>query len=93
MGAFREAIREDVREELRDQATRHRTAARFYAGSGAAALYGGAAFTAFVLLVLAMALPGWAAALIVAALLLAVAYWLRRAARGESAVPPGRRRD
>lgn len=97
-----QVVRDAIRDELREQTKKQRRSARMYAGAGAAGLYGGAALTAFLLLVLAMALPYWAAALIVAVLLLGAAVLLSRGARTsrralpdqpaaplEPGVPPG----
>jgi hypothetical protein len=74
-------VREELRTELREQARTHRRRARLYAGSAVAGFYGGAALVAFLVLALALGLPSWASALIVAAVLIAVAVLLRQAAR------------
>jgi membrane protein implicated in regulation of membrane protease activity len=58
-----------------------------YAASGAVALYAGAAVALAVGLALALGLPDWAAALITAAILGAVAYVLRGAARPAASRP------
>lgn len=98
-----QVVRDAIKDELREQTRKQRRAARMYAGAGAAGLYGGAALTAFLLLVLAMALPYWAAALIVGLLLVGAAVVLSRSARDggcgvsanpasepmEPGVPPG----
>ncbi|EYT82995.1 hypothetical protein CF54_10030, partial [Streptomyces sp. Tu 6176] len=76
-----QVARETVRDELREQARRQRRTALLYAASGAVALYAGAAVALAMGLALAIGLPGWAAALITAAVLGAAAYALRRAAR------------
>ncbi|MGW2033704.1 phage holin family protein [Streptomyces sp. NPDC001811] len=76
-----QVARETVREELREQSRKRRRTAALYAASGAAALYAGGAVALAVGLALAIVLPGWAAALISAALLGAVACLLRGAAR------------
>ncbi|MEW2287721.1 phage holin family protein [Streptomyces sp. NPDC047841] len=76
-----QVARETVREELREQSRKRRRTAVLYAASGAAALYAGGAVALAAGLALAIGLPGWAAALITAALLGAVAYFLRGAAR------------
>lgn len=85
--------RETVRDELREQSRKQRRTALLYAASGAAALYAGAAVALAVGLALAMGLPGWAAALITAAILGAAAYALRGAAahpKHGHPSPPGR---
>lgn len=76
-----QVARETVRDELREQTRRQRRKATLYAASGAVALYAGAAVALTVGLALAVVLPGWAAALITAALLGVAAYLLRGAAR------------
>lgn len=76
-----QVARETVRDELREQTRKQRRRATLYAASGAVALYAGAALALAVGLALAIALPDWAAALITAAILGAVAYLLRGAAR------------
>ncbi|WP_030346754.1 phage holin family protein [Streptomyces sp. NRRL S-1022] len=75
-----QVARETVRDELREQSRKRRRTAVLYAASGAAALYAGGAVALAVGLALAIGLPGWAAALITAALLGVVAYALRGAA-------------
>jgi hypothetical protein len=70
-----------VREALRAETHRERPYARLYAGSAAAGLLGGAALTACLVLALALAMPGWAAALIVGVVLVALAVLLKNAAR------------
>ncbi|MGW7514045.1 phage holin family protein [Streptomyces sp. NPDC054796] len=75
------AIEEELREEIRAQAFRRTV--RLNGGAAASALYGGAALAIAIALVLALVLPGWAAFLIVAAALFALAYALRSAARGD----------
>ncbi|AOR31155.1 hypothetical protein BFF78_08940 [Streptomyces fodineus] len=75
-----QVARETVRDELREQTRKRRRAAMLYAASGAAALYAGAAVALALGLALAIGLPGWAAALITAAILGAVAFVLRGAA-------------
>ncbi|MFF7110895.1 phage holin family protein [Streptomyces albogriseolus] len=80
--------RESVRAELREQTRGQRRKAALYAGSGAAALYAGAAVALAVGLALDLVLPGWAAALITAALLTAVAFALRTAARPAAPAAP-----
>ncbi|MFJ8184920.1 phage holin family protein [Streptomyces sp. NPDC096105] len=76
--------RESVRAELREQTRGQRRRAALYAGSGAAALYAGAAVALSVGLALDLVLPGWAAALITAVILAAVAFVLRTAARPDT---------
>ncbi|MFF5408086.1 phage holin family protein [Streptomyces misionensis] len=76
-----QVARVTVREELREQTRKQRRTATLYAASGATALYAGGAVALAVGLALAIGLPGWAAALITAALLAAAAYALRAGAR------------
>ncbi|MGC9539376.1 phage holin family protein [Streptomyces sp. UG1] len=76
-----QVARETVRDELREQTRRQRRRATLYAASGAVALYAGAALALALGLGLAAGLPDWAAALITAVILGAVAYVLRGAAR------------
>jgi hypothetical protein len=83
--------RETVREELREQTRRQRRTALLYAGSGAVALYAGAALALTLGLALALGLPDWAAALITAVILGVVAYALREAARPKAAGGAGTR--
>ncbi|MER6027684.1 phage holin family protein [Streptomyces sp. NPDC001851] len=87
-----QVARETVRDELREQSRKQRRTALLYAASGAAALYAGAAVALAVGLALAIGLPGWAAALITAAILGAAAYALRGAAHPKPGHPsaPGR---
>ncbi|MGW0533197.1 phage holin family protein [Streptomyces sp. NPDC003032] len=80
-------IRTELREELREQTKKQRRKAALYAGSGATALYAGAAVALAVGLALALVLPDWAAALIVGALLGLAAVLLRKAARPGSGRP------
>jgi hypothetical protein len=82
-----QVARETVRDELREQTRRQRRTAMLYAASGAVALYAGAALALAVGLALAIGLPGWAAALVTAAVLGAVAYVLRGAARPSGSRP------
>ncbi|MES5818931.1 phage holin family protein [Streptomyces sp. RG80] len=82
-----QVARETVREELREQTRKQRRKAMLYAASGAVALYAGAALALALGLVLALGLPDWAAALITAAILGAVAYVLRGAARPSTSRP------
>ncbi|MFB9467495.1 phage holin family protein, partial [Streptomyces cinereospinus] len=76
-----QVARETIRDELRQQTRKQRRKATLYAASGAVALYAGAAVALAAGLALALVLPGWAAALITAALLGAAAHLLRSAAR------------
>ncbi|GGN30090.1 phage holin family protein [Streptomyces fuscichromogenes] len=76
-----QVARETVRDELREQGRKRRRAAVLYGASGAVALYAGAAVALAVGLAWAILLPGWAAALVTAAMLGAVAYALREAGR------------
>ena len=82
-----QVARETVRDELREQTRKQRRTAMLYAASGAVALYAGAALALAVGLALALGLPDWAAALITAAILGAVAYVLRGAARPAGSRP------
>lgn len=82
-----QVARETVRDELREQTRKQRRTAMLYAASGAVALYAGAALALAVGLALALGLPDWAAALITAAILGAVAYVLRGAARPAASRP------
>lgn len=82
-----QVARETVRDELREQSRKQRRTAMLYAASGAAALYAGGAVALAAGLALASGLPGWAAALITAALLGVAAYFLRRAAHGDRHTP------
>ncbi|NUP20154.1 MAG: hypothetical protein HOZ81_29520, partial [Streptomyces sp.] len=75
-----QVARETVRDELREQTRRQRRRAMLYAASGAVALYAGAALALTLGLGLAAGLPDWAAALITAVILGALAYVLRGAA-------------
>ncbi|MBO3677617.1 phage holin family protein [Streptomyces sp. NEAU-YJ-81] len=81
------AVRDEVRRELREQSGRR--AVRLYGGAAAAALYAGGALTACLVLLFALALPAWAAALIVFALLLVAAGWLKNSAAQASGPGPG----
>ncbi|MFJ8151342.1 phage holin family protein [Streptomyces sp. NPDC094468] len=85
-----QVARETVRDELREQGRKRRRTALLYGASGAVALYAGAALAAAVGLALAAVLPGWAAALVTAAVLGAGAAMLRRAARPSRPHAPGR---
>jgi hypothetical protein len=76
-----QVARETVRDELREQTRKQRRRATLYAASGALALYAGAALALAVGLALALGLPDWAAALITAVILGALAYVLRGMAR------------
>ncbi|MET8078596.1 phage holin family protein [Streptomyces sp. NPDC005303] len=82
-----QVARETVRDELREQTRKQRRTAMLYAASGAVALYAGAALALAVGLALALGLPDWAAALITAVILGAVAYVLRGAARPSASRP------
>ncbi|MFI6931243.1 phage holin family protein [Streptomyces sp. NPDC050287] len=89
-----QVARETIRDELREQTRKQRRTAMLYAASGAAALYAGAAVALAVGLALAIGLPDWAAALITAVILGAVAYALRGAAHPTASRPtPGRAAD
>ncbi|MFE9875919.1 phage holin family protein [Streptomyces sp. NPDC005784] len=82
--------RQTIRDELREQTGKKRRTAALYAASGAAALYSGAALVLALGLALASVLPGWAAALIAAAVLGAVAHVLRGMARPSAPRPTTR---
>ncbi|MGW5865012.1 phage holin family protein [Streptomyces sp. NPDC055239] len=81
------AAREAVRDELREQTRKQRRTAALYAGAGAVGFYAGAALALAFGLVLALGLPGWAAALITAVVLGVVAWLLRGAARPSTTRP------
>ncbi|MFE9448551.1 phage holin family protein [Streptomyces sp. NPDC006739] len=85
-----QVARETVRDELREQTRKQRRTAMMYAASGAVALYAGGALALAVGLALAIGLPGWAAALITAAILGAIAYLLRGAAHPKAVHAPHR---
>ncbi|MEU5535726.1 phage holin family protein [Streptomyces sp. NPDC020362] len=87
-----QVARETVRDELREQTRKQRRTAMLYAASGAVALYAGGALALALGLGLAAGLPGWAAALITAAILGVIAFVLRGAARPKHphALAPGR---
>ncbi|WP_266391785.1 phage holin family protein [Streptomyces canus] len=88
-----QVARETVRDELREQTRKQRRTAVLYAASGAVALYAGAALALAVGLALALGLPDWAAALITAVILGAVAYVLRGAARPGASRPTAGRAE
>ncbi|QKV91876.1 phage holin family protein [Streptomyces sp. NA02950] len=71
-------VRDELRDELREQ-SRSRTA-RLWCGAAAIAFYAGGVFSAFLVLLFALAMPGWAAALIVGALLMVLAAVLKNSA-------------
>ncbi|WP_078495320.1 phage holin family protein [Streptomyces viridosporus] len=83
-----QVARETVRDELREQTRKQRRKAALYAASGAVALYAGAAVALAAGLALALVLPDWAAALITAVVLGALALALRNAARPPRTGPP-----
>ncbi|MFF7750800.1 phage holin family protein [Streptomyces sp. NPDC007971] len=87
-----QVARETVRDELREQTRKQRRTAMLYAASGAVALYAGGALALALGLGLAAGLPGWAAALITAAILGVIAFALRGAAHPKHPHPsaPGR---
>lgn len=85
-----QVARETIRDELREQTRKQRRTATLYAASGAAALYAGAALAVALGLALSLGLPGWAAALITAAVLGAVAQLLRAVARPSPSRPTTR---
>ncbi|WP_369206553.1 phage holin family protein, partial [Streptomyces sp. PU-14G] len=75
-----ESVENDLRAEVR--ARLGNRALKLKAGAGVLALYAGAALAVAIGLLLASVMPGWAAALVVTALLAACALALRNAARG-----------
>ncbi|MFF8726392.1 phage holin family protein [Streptomyces sp. NPDC015171] len=83
-----QVARETVRDELRTQSRKQRRTALLYGASGAVALYAGGAVALAVGLALTAVLPGWAAALITAVLLGAVAACLRSAAHSGHRLHP-----
>lgn len=94
-----QVVRETLKDELREQTRKQRRTARLYTAAAAAALYGGAAVAAFLVLVLDIALPAWAAALVAGILLTGLAVVLKQQAGrpgsgthdaelGAPAVPP-----
>ncbi|MFF5024669.1 phage holin family protein [Streptomyces collinus] len=84
-----QVARETVRDELREQSRKQRRTAVLYAASGAVALYAGGALALALGLGLAVGLPGWAAALITAAVLGVLAQLLRGAAHPKHPHGPG----
>ncbi|MFF7467883.1 phage holin family protein [Streptomyces sp. NPDC008092] len=85
-----QVARETVRDELREQGRKRRRAAVLYGASGAVALYAGAAVALAVGLAWAILLPAWAAALVTAVILGAVAGALREAGRPKRPHAPHR---
>ncbi|MGX1880693.1 phage holin family protein [Streptomyces sp. NPDC055287] len=94
-----QVVRDTIKDELREQTRKQSRTARLYTAAGAAALYGGAAVTAFLVLVLDIALPAWAAGLVAGILLIGLAVVLKQQAGrpgsgthdaelGAPAVPP-----
>ncbi|WP_189134234.1 phage holin family protein [Wenjunlia tyrosinilytica] len=86
-------IRDEIRLarlEMLDSLGNAKSGAGLYGGAGTAALYGVGAVVAGLVLALALAVPAWAAALIVGAVLLAAAGALARMGRGRfrRAAPP-----
>jgi hypothetical protein len=79
-----------ARAELTAKAGHAAKGAGLFGGAGLVALYGVAGLLAGLVLLLAHAMPGWAAALLVGAVLLLVAGLLALLGRGEvrQAVPP-----
>jgi hypothetical protein len=65
----------------RNAVRRYREQAGLYGAAGALGLYGGGALAVAIGLALALAVPGWAAALVVAVLLFAASAGLARTAR------------
>ena len=76
--------------ELRQKGGRAAKGAKLYGGAGVAALYGGGALVAGITLLLALAMPDWIAAAIVAAVLFVTAAILAARGRREfgMAAPP-----
>lgn len=72
-----------ARAEMSAKARRFGTGAGLFGAAGFAALYGVGALTATVILLLALVLPAWAAALIVAGALFAIAAVVALVGRGE----------
>ncbi|MBL1100816.1 phage holin family protein [Streptomyces coffeae] len=81
----REEVRKELhvlRDELRDELcaqSRSRTV-RLWGGAAAIAFYAGGVLTACLVLLFALAMPGWAAALIVGAMLMVLAAVVKNAA-------------
>ncbi|WBB58215.1 hypothetical protein O7599_21490 [Streptomyces sp. WMMC500] len=77
------AAREEVRDDLRAELWRPpmRRTARLYAAAGTVALYAGGAAVALLVLLLALVMPAWAAALVITVALTAAAATLRNLAR------------
>jgi Putative Actinobacterial Holin-X, holin superfamily III len=76
--------------ELKQKGGRAAKGAKLYGGAGVTALYGGGALVAAIVALLALALPTWASALIVAAVLFVVAAVLAQQGKKEMnlATPP-----
>jgi len=72
-----------ARAEMTVKARRFGTGAGLFGAAGAAALYGVGALIATLILLLALVLPAWAAALIVAGALFAIAGVMALVGRGE----------
>jgi hypothetical protein len=72
-----------ARVEISGKAKRFGTGAGLFGAAGVIALYGVAALIATLILLLALVLPGWAAALIVAVVLFAVAGVMALVGRGQ----------
>ncbi|MFG1997839.1 phage holin family protein [Spirillospora sp. NPDC048911] len=82
-------VREELRLaqlELRQKGSSAAKGAKMYGGAGITALYGGGALIAAVIALLALALPTWAAALIVAVVLFVVAAVLAQRGKKEMAL-------
>ncbi|GAA4136294.1 phage holin family protein [Actinomadura keratinilytica] len=91
-------VREELRLaqlELRHKSGRAAKAAKMFGGAGALALYGGGALVAAAVLALALVLPAWAAALIMAGVLFVVAGLMALQGRRHLrlATPPVRTAD
>ncbi|GAA2433745.1 phage holin family protein [Actinomadura vinacea] len=76
--------------ELKDKGRHAGTGAKLFGGAGLVALYGAGAVVAAVIAALALAMPLWAAALIVGVVLLVIAAVLALLGRAQTrqAVPP-----
>ncbi|MBO2449091.1 phage holin family protein [Actinomadura barringtoniae] len=86
-------VREEMRLaqlELKQKGGRAAKGAKLYGGAGVTALYGGGALVAAIVAALALALPTWAAAIIVSAVLFVVAAVLAQRGKKEMALatPP-----
>jgi VIT1/CCC1 family predicted Fe2+/Mn2+ transporter len=81
-------VRQEIELAKAEMAQKGRTAApglAMFGGAGVVAVCAAGALTAFLVLVCSLFLPGWAAALVVAAVLAGVVYVLIRLGRGRLA--------